>query len=509
MNNVIFRHIAWVMAFGVGFLSLSQEILWIRVVGFVKEGVPQSFALVLTLFLLGVALGAVLGRKACTNSNRKTLIHGIVLIAAAGLSDLMLPWMISWSATHVGGVATLAPLIVLSAALKAALFPVAHHLGSEANSQHTGRTVSRVYFMNIAGSTLGPLLTGFVLLDHFSTQAMFTLIGVLGVGLAALLSLLVFPGWSLAGLITSALLAVILLEPTNHSMVRALASGGYDMAINRLIENRQGILHTVEGDWSGDVVYGGNVYDGRVNTDLLSNSNRIDRMYLLAALHPAPQRVLVIGLSAGAWTKVLSSFPTVKEIEVVEINPGYIELIRHYPAVAPILNDSKIRIHIDDGRRWLRNNPDQKFDLVIMNTSFHWRAYITNLLAFDFLQNLRNHLAPGGIVAFNATGSIDAFFTATQVFPHAYRWSNFVYAAEHDFRPADPVIAAQRVKTLPLRDLKSGNEPWDPESMQVAVDRLVGTRFHTIEEDMRESARPPELVTLQNMKTEYKHGRPF
>ena len=45
----------WWLSFAIGFLSLSEEILWVRLVGFAYSGVPQSFSFVLGSFLLGIA----------------------------------------------------------------------------------------------------------------------------------------------------------------------------------------------------------------------------------------------------------------------------------------------------------------------------------------------------------------------------------------------------------------------------------------------------------------------
>ena len=50
------------LSFCVGFLSLSQEILWVRLFGFTNESLPQAFAFVLTMYLLGIAFGAMIGR---------------------------------------------------------------------------------------------------------------------------------------------------------------------------------------------------------------------------------------------------------------------------------------------------------------------------------------------------------------------------------------------------------------------------------------------------------------
>jgi spermidine synthase len=48
---------------------------------------------------------------------------------------------------------------------------------------------------------------------------------------------------------------------------------------------------------------------------------------VLAALRPNPKKVLEIGLSVGSWNYLVSGFPGVEQIDIVEINPGYLQLM--------------------------------------------------------------------------------------------------------------------------------------------------------------------------------------
>ena len=50
-----------------------------------------------------------------------------------------------------------------------------------------------------------------------------------------------------------------------------------------------------------------------------------------------------------------------------------------------MLHDPKVDIVIDDGRRWLNPPPDERFDVIVMNTTWHWRAHITDLLSTEFM----------------------------------------------------------------------------------------------------------------------------
>lgn len=493
------KRLAWFLAFTVGFLSLSLEILWIRLVTFLERGVPQSFALVLGLFLFGVAAGAALGKRACRDAQRAAAVAGSVLLTA-GLLDLALPQLMMLTPNGPATFGLVCLLIFTTAALKAAVFPIAHHLGSDHATVAVGRSLSRVYFMNILGSTLGPLLTGFVLLDYVSLSAGFRLVGIacLMVGAASFGKRALFVLATAVG----AACAAGALDLRDASLIRKLVGDG--VQVKRVIETRQGIVFTTEGGAEGDGVYGGNAYDGRTNIDLKSNSNKIDRVYLLAALHPAPRRVLVIGLSSGAWTRVVEAIPGVERIDVVEINPGYLELIADYPHLRPLLRDERVKIHIDDGRRWLKHHPDDRYDLIVMNTTFHWRAHITNLLSREFMARLDRHLAPGGVMAFNATGSPDAFMTAAAVFPHAYQWSNFIYCARFDFRPKDAAAVRRRLLDLRLDGgalLLAGQ---DRDERALAM--LLAKPFVELDTVRQTRARALELITDINMITEYKYA---
>ena len=182
------KYLAWFIAFSMGYLSLSQEILWTRFIGFWLGGHPLAFSLVLCFFLAGVAVGSVFGKKICAlykeRGNQKLLVPTFFCLLIAGLFDcfcLIVLYRIQHSMPQLGLVFG---LIFLAALLKAILFPIAHQIGTESDGDKVGRSLSRVYCMNIAGSTLGPLVTGFVLLDMMTFSAVFALIAVLTLSIA-------------------------------------------------------------------------------------------------------------------------------------------------------------------------------------------------------------------------------------------------------------------------------------------------------------------------------------
>ncbi len=158
-----------------------------------------------------------------------------------------------------------------------------------------------------------------------------------------------------------------------------------------LVENRSGIIAVTEDG----TVFGNGMYDGQFNTDLKRDTNGIVRPYALSLFHPAPREVLVIGLASGSWSQVIANNSEVASVTIVEINSGYKTLIAKEPEVASLLTNPKVTLVTDDGRRWLRANPNRRFDAIVANATYHFRANATNLLSAEFLNLIKGHLNVG------------------------------------------------------------------------------------------------------------------
>lgn len=491
-----------------GFASLSIEILWVRLYGFAQSSTPVAFGFVLMAYLTGIALGAHLGGKACRKDRSDQSLWNISMMAVllSALTTVALPHLYA-SLSFAGNddpVLTFA-IIGFASATLAFVFPIAHHLGADRRSNQQGRRFATVYTANVMGAAVGPLMTGYILLEMLTLQQTYLVIALVQLVAVIFFSISIaegifrrlFIGGSVA-VIGAVVTGALLLDP--HGLIQQLNQGGQQA--KTVIENRHGVITLFTKPEGDDAVYGGNVYDGRTNLDPEVNTNGLQRPLLLAALQPQPKRVLMVGLSIGTWLALAREFPGVEHIDVIEINPGYIEAILAYPVQAQALRDPKVNLVIDDARRWLRLNQDRRYDLVIMNTTWHWRANASLLLSEQFLKQIRSHMATGAVMAFNATGSPDAFHTAAHVFPHAYRYVNFVYAADFDFRARKDDATARKI----YRDLQLGDRPFF-NSGSPAIEAFLAGPFQTVAHDQKVAGRDLELITDQNMLTEFKYGR--
>jgi spermidine synthase len=498
--------LAMVIVTVTGFIALSYEILWYRAISIVSGGSPAAFGILLGFYLAGIAVGSYGARALCAQDARRGdplyLRYTAWLVAAATAVGFVVLPTVAWLAT-VGLPSAGFLLVAVSAAMLGAVLPLVSHFAI-APDERAGRRLSYLYLSNIAGSVLGSFLTGFVLLDTWRTQDIAFCLTLLGwlVVVALLLASRLQPQRLLRA--AALLLAVSLLTKWG---LATLFRGFYEKLIFRgeyaqlgsfrqVIENRSGVITVARNG----MVFGSGAYDGRVTIDLLHDPNQIVRAFAIAALHPAPRNVLMIGLSGGAWAQVIAHHPAVESLTVVEINPGYLKLLPLYPSVASVLGNPKIRVIIDDGRRWLSRHPSDKFDMIVSNTTWHWRANITNLLSVEFLGLVQAHLKPGGVYYFNTTGSPAALKTAVSAFRYGLRFRNFAAVSEtpisFDRARLRRLLEAYRIDGRAALDLQSARDT-------LALDAIVNDSAVESRDDILRRLDTTGIVTDDNMLTEW------
>ena len=309
------------------------------------------------------------------------------------------------------------------------------------------------------------------------------------------------------------LLAAIVIPYGSGNVLESLQWKGapYAERLIETIENRSGIITVTDAG----TVYGHGMYDGRFNTDLKHDTNGIVRPYALSLFHPAPRDVLMIGLASGSWAQVIASNPDVASLTIIEINPGYVTLIGHAPQVASVLSNPKVKIITDDGRRWLRANPGRQFDAIVSNTTWHFRASVTNLLSAEFLGIVERHLNPGGIFFYNTTDSDRAQRTACLAFAHGARFTNHMVVSPApiawDFQRWRRTLEAYRIDGKPVVDPARDED-------RAMLDQFAAWQGSLAPDEAKNPSRPiepcPDLlartagkrpITDDNMGSEWLH----
>ncbi|OMI11787.1 spermidine synthase [Bradyrhizobium brasilense] len=492
-----------------GFISLSYEIYLFRIVSYASGSSATAFALTLACFLFGIAGGSRKAGENCEGSSPPGVIRkAIDEIIIGNLIGLMFLPVLAQSALFGRGAIGIALLLVYLIARRwGALLPYLAQVGIPADEE-AGMGMSLLYFANILGSATGAILTGFVLMDYLTSVQLAVALVFAGT-LCALMLLARSKGprgehrQRLLRAVAVLALACVAIPAMSHRVFENLLGKGqtsYDFT--DVIENRTGII-TVDKDGT---VFGNGMYDGRFNTRLAGDPNGIIRPYALSLFRDAPRDVLMIGLSSGSWAQVIANNHAVRSLTIVEINPGYLSLVERQPEVASVLGNSKVRIVTDDGRRWLSHHPDQRFDVIISNTTWNFRANVTNLLSTEFLTLARHHLNSGGILFYNTTDSDRVQRTACLAFPYGARFTNHMIVSD---LPIDWNFGRWR-QTLESYVI-DGERQFEPESFadHVLLDAITSPNYarEVIEECPRLLVRTEGKmpITDDNMGTEWRY----
>ena len=163
---------------------------------------------------------------------------------------------------------------------------------------------------------------------------------------------------------------------------------------------------------------------------------RVQRIqgYVPLLLHPAPRRVLAVGLGTG-----ISLAPAlrdeVEEVTVVEISPGVIEAAERFfaQANAYVLEHPKVRVVEQDGRNFIKLTR-HRYDLIVQELFFPYQTGVGSLYTREHYRQCRATLAPGGFMAqwitINQLSTDDLrtlVRTFQSVFPATSLWLNGGY----------------------------------------------------------------------------------
>ena len=424
-----------VAAFASGFVTISTQVSWTRILTMIIGSSTYAFSIVVALFLIGLAGGAwFIGRKDRSAKLRTTIMIVEAITAISLLLSLYvlnrIPGLLinlglslkvsSWVGLLALQILSATLLILVPALLMGMVMPLV--LVWASNQTQGATRVGRTYAVNTVGAIAGAFITGFVLIPKTSIRFTLLLAATLCLFVAALaykpnagrLEPAVKRGLAL-GLAPVLVIVLFILAPRMNladlsigaydSLVRVLAQtleGTTDEAqstgpnIHKLLMYREGPTATVTVRQDQDTV--SMAINGRTNA---SDSNFDMPTQVMLGQLPmliAPQRNngLIIGYATGVTVGAMLQSP-IQSVTCLELEPATVEGSRFFEHVnnRP-LDDPRTHLIIDDARTYLRVTPN-RYDVIVSEPSHPWVPGVANLFTQEFFELGRSRLSEQGI----------------------------------------------------------------------------------------------------------------
>jgi spermidine synthase len=474
----------------VGFTALAYEVAWTRALTMVFGSSVYAFSAMLSAFLIGIALGSLVGRRFFDRLKQPVRAYAIGLLVLGLLSFLTLfllrqmndVFLRVYEAFGLGGrtvviasfvlsiLAMLGPTLVLGA-----LFPLLTRTLSAAGREPS-ETVGDVYFVNTLGSATGAFLAGFVLIPWLGLSRTMTLAVAINL-LSAAVVLLWQSQWrgaartALAAAAGAAGVAVALIPPvwsqqamTMGAYYRPQAAFDFDIELdpfegiplNEIAYYRDGVSATVSIHRQPDGIT--MRINGKPDASLKDMSTQVLSGHLPLLFGGPAERLMVIGYASGVTTGAASLYP-VRAIDVVEIEPAVIEASHYFdPWNHRPLEDPRVRVILDDGRSYLAATRE-KYDVIISEPSNPFLSGCSNLFTREFFHAARQALNPGGrllqwiqLYGMDPPGVASVLEALRSEFPYAYAFQFLRNDGDLMLLASDRPLAAAdlpRWETLP------------------------------------------------------------
>ena len=397
----------------IGFSAVTAQIVLMRELIVVFNGNEISLGIMLAAWLFWTAAGSGMAgalRLNGTGSARRAVAALECLLAVSLLPTL---WALrtakSFFQTVPGELVGPLPMLLASLAclsvfciVSGALFAVAARMAETERGVSPRAAVGSAYLLEAAGSGLGGILASLALLRFLDPFQIAALVSLLNLAMAAFLLLRMNRrrAWAAGGL--AALCVVLLIAyaaPMLERSAQARLWRGFHLAGSR---------NSIYGNLA--VIETGNLRSVYDNGTLLANAPdeaaAEEAVHYALLEHPAPRNVLLLGGGISGAIGQALKHPTIERIDYVELDPALIAVARQFfPAEsAAWAADPRVHLHYADGRSYLKAS-GRSFDAIILNVPDPQTAQLNRFYTVEFFRSARDHLAPGGVLAFQLRSS--------------------------------------------------------------------------------------------------------
>lgn len=470
------RFAVGISVFFAGAALMALEILAFRIIGKTFGSALRETSVVIAVFLAAMSLGYYVGGRIADRAPR--LRTFLVAIAAASGTMAIVPWLDEALSERVfsSGI----PFSLHAAVVTVVLFFVPTMLLASASPiairlilrgvERGGTAAGSMSALSTVGSILGSVGAAFVLVDYFeSVHRTIWALAALTLALVGFTAMAKMQeegtlagmrrrdrfryvstlGIATLGAVT--LLSIWLAQPLGLNVVRA----GMSYGAETVFEKDSTFHHIRVADHNRlRTLY----FDRSMQTQMSLDDPvegafpYVDAFHVAMVLNPDVRRVLFIGLGGGSAPKqFLNDYPDVTA-DAVDVDPAVIDVARQWFHVK---EGPRLRLHVADGRVFLRRSPE-RYDLIAIDaysTNRYGATIPAHLTTREFFGEAAMKLSPGGMIVYNVAARPDGMITRAlsktmyRAIPYQMAipagWNTVLVASHDDIRRSGETLSAR------------------------------------------------------------------
>jgi len=416
-----------------GLSSFIYEVAWIRSLSLVLGSTTHSFELMLSSFILGLALGGWWIKRRIDRIADPVRFLAIVQVLMGLFAVLTLPvyaFTFDLMAWFYGAVQKsdngwilfnffsqfLCLLVMLPTTFLAGMtLPLITF--QLMRSRLGEKSIGNVYAANTLGAIIGVIVAVHFALPFLGLKGALVLGGAIDVLLGVLLlyrNRTIAPrlrnGWSAAGVAGIALCALA-YQPDPLRMASSVFQFGLATLSADNYEplyHRDGKTATVDvmrykpGELVSILTNGKS--DGAITSRPEADGAGADEYTMILAgllplAHvPGAKTVAVIGYGTGMSTASMLANPGIERVDTIEIEPAMVEGARHFrPFTDANYEDPRSFLIFDDAKSYFARS-SRKYDIIMSEPSNPWVSGVSSLFTREFYARVRGQINPGGVL---------------------------------------------------------------------------------------------------------------
>jgi len=415
------------VACGTAVASFMYEIGWIRMLSLVLGSSTHSFELMLSAFILGLAIGSFFVRNeldAMKNAPRFLAIAQIVMGATAiatlftygGLFKIMVftidaldrnasGYVLFNIISHLICMITMLPSTICAGMVIPLIINMLYKRG------YGEAAIGKVYAVNTAGGILGVIAAVWVLMELAGLKYLIAIGGAIDMGLGLyVLYKFAQTKQSLTRTVVQPVCLIVLVAGVAFSNLDPVLASSGVFRYGTISTAKSRVVEHIDGKTASVTLFksGGNLVlstNGKPDASVGFKDDYSSDEYTMSLLAVLPMSVrdnirtaAVIGMGAGMTAHYLLYDPTLESLDVVEIEPAMAKLAKKIgPKVENTFNDPRCHIRFDDAKTFFAAQ-NRSYDVIVSEPSNPWVSGVSGLFSREFFRHIRGHINDGGIL---------------------------------------------------------------------------------------------------------------